>query len=68
VNYVNNEPIGIIKFFCENQGSYEGETDTMSAYGKGKMTLLDGSIYQGAWNEDKPHGNGYHKLPDGSIY
>jgi hypothetical protein len=22
VNYVNNEPVGNVKFFCENQGTY----------------------------------------------
>lgn len=32
------------------------------------MTLIDGSTYEGDWKEDKPHGNGYHKFPDGSLY
>ncbi len=32
------------------------------------MVLIDGSIYEGDWKNDKPHGNGVHKLGDGSIY
>jgi hypothetical protein len=32
------------------------------------MTLLDGSVYEGDWEYDRPHGNGLHKLTDGSIY
>ncbi len=32
------------------------------------MTLVDGSKYEGDWKDDKPHGNGIHKFPDGSTY
>lgn len=32
------------------------------------MVLIDGSTYEGDWEDDKPHGNGFHKMPDGSIY
>ena len=38
------------------------------AHGYGKYTHADGTIYEGAWCEDKQHGFGIEYWPDGAYY
>ncbi len=37
-------------------------------FGKGTLTLPDGTTYKGGWKDGKRHGQGTLTLPDGAIY
>ena len=44
--------------FFANGERYEGDIKNARAKGQGTMTFLDGSVYTGAWNKGKQHGQG----------
>ena len=46
---------------------YTGDYEFGLRQGTGKLTLLDGRIYEGAWLADKKHGQGVCKVRGGLL-
>jgi hypothetical protein len=53
--------------FMNGMGTFEGEFYKGRKKGKGLMTYHDGSIYDGHWVEDRPHGSGVYENPRGYV-
>lgn len=49
-----NEP----DYRWENGAEYRGEMLSGQPHGRGRATYLDGSVYEGAWNQGRRHGHG----------
>ena len=60
---------GIKRIKYPNGRVYEGEVDVAGKrHGKGKLTLKDGEIQEGNWEEGLPHGEGFKvTLADGGT-
>lgn len=53
--------------FINGMGTYEGEFSRGAKKGKGIMTFHDGSVYDGHWSDDRPHGTGVYENFTGYI-
>jgi hypothetical protein len=59
----------MIKLDIKDMGTYEGEANALSQNRRrGKVSLLNGEVYEGFLLNDKPEGEGLHRFPDGSVY
>jgi hypothetical protein len=48
---------------------YKGDLDTNGKkHGKGKLTMIDGSYYDGEWREDMKNGRGTESQMKSSTY
>jgi len=60
---------GILKMLYERGSHYEGQTNSEGKkHGKGRCTYIDGSYYDGSWQDDKKHGWGELKMREGTTY
>ena len=50
------------------EGVFEGNLVHKMRHGNGKMTYYSGEIYEGDWKDDKWHGVGTFKWPNGDVY
>ncbi len=55
------EYIGEIQTDCDS-------ADTKIRQGRGRLTYINGDIYEGEWSNNLRHGKGILKGADGSIY
>ena len=59
----------ILKKLEEAGSRYEGETNQEGEkHGKGKCTYIDGSMYDGSWENNKKNGYGVLIKKDGTVY
>eukprot|EP00347_Sterkiella_histriomuscorum_P011997 403370285 len=60
---------GIMKMINESGSQYNGETNSNGQrHGKGRLTYIDGSFYEGNWVNGKKEGFGLSKSRDGIQY
>ena len=59
----------LLKKLEEAGSKYEGETNEKGEkHGKGKFTFIDGSQYDGSWENNQKHGYGVFTKKDGTFY
>ena len=59
----------ILKKLNEAGAMYEGMKNQNNQYhGKGKLTYLDGTYYDGEWSNGQRNGHGTHVFIDGTTF
>ncbi|CAD8162019.1 unnamed protein product [Paramecium octaurelia] len=66
--YCNLQRLENCKLKIYKESSYFGQMANGKRNGKGVLICNNGRTYEGHFENDRKHGQGYEKLPDNSIY